>query len=82
MRNETLVACLLTIDSALQLFLPRMPLMKVKGVDVVVEVVRYVKYFISYALYSEVIATLTSSAVIFKFMLNSSLITVIKYFTP
>ena len=50
-RDETLVVCLLMLVIALQAFptfSPRMPLVGVEGVKVVVEVLRCVKYFISY----------------------------------
>ena len=50
------------------------PLVEIEGVEVVVEVVRCVKYFFSYALYSDVKATLTSLAVIDRFAFKLPLI--------
>ena len=48
--DETLVVCLLTLDislQALQAFLSHKPPVEVESVDMVVKVVRYVKYFTS-----------------------------------
>ena len=82
MHYETLVFCLLILVIALHTFLLRTPIVEVEDVEIVVEVMSYVKYFILYAVYSAVKSTLTSLLVMARSTFKHSIIVVIKNYTP
>ena len=82
MHDATLVICLLMFVIALQTFLSRTSLVEVEDVEVVIKLVRCVEYFFSYALHSDIKATLTSLPVINRSAFKLSLILLIKKSTP